>query len=172
IHRVNAGKYHRLYFFKSFYLLRGGVAGKGNGIAHFHLFRIFDTGNDIAHIACLYFLLFCHLQLQDTNFIRFIFLPGGYKLYLVPFLYRPVEDTVINDNAPEAVKYTVEDKRLQRRLFVSFRRRYFFYNSLQNTIYTQPGSPACQQYIFRLAADKINDLVFYLFYHSTIHINL
>src|SRR5690606_35127644 len=100
-YRENTSKYHGLYFLKPMNRFFTGIIHEGNGISHLNLFSIFDTCNDITHIACSYFILWRKAHFKDTYFISFIYIVGMEKTNFIIFSDNPVEDSIISNNASE-----------------------------------------------------------------------
>ena len=119
-YREDARKNHRLHIFKTVYAAGGGVGHIRKRIAHFHLFGIFNTGNDVAHIAAFHFIFFLHAQLQYAHFIGIVFLICAEEFYLLPFFEAAVKYAVVNDDTAKTVEHTVKYQCLQRCIRVTF----------------------------------------------------
>src|SRR5690606_14210221 len=172
IHRIDARKHHRLYFFKSFDGCRTRAGGMGNGIAHFNFAGLFDARNDVAHVASTN-NLFGHLaELQHADFVGDVFLAGSDEFYFVAFADLPVLHLEIGHDSAEGIEHRVEYQGLQRRFRIAHGRRDTFHDGVEDIQHPKPGFTRSRNDVFPLAANQIDNLVFYFFGHGARQIHL
>ena len=82
----------------------------GDGIAHLHLFGIFDATNDVTHLARSQLFTGYHIHLQYTNLVGYIFHSGVEEFYLVALTDNPVRNFEICNDAAERVEDGVENQ--------------------------------------------------------------
>ena len=90
-----------------------------DGVAHAHLLRCFDAGDDVAHIAGAHLFARTHLELERADLIGIVFASGGHELHHVAAMDDAVDHLEVGDDATEGVEDGVEDEALQRRLGVA-----------------------------------------------------
>src|SRR5690606_16009513 len=112
IYGVNAREYHRLHFFKALDGFLAGAGGMGNRIAHFHLARLLDARNDIAHVTCTDYLLRHLAEFQRTDLIGNVLFARGDELHLVALPYLAILHLEVGHDAPEGIINGVKYQRL------------------------------------------------------------
>ena len=159
---INTGKDHGLHLFESIDSLRTRAVYVGNGIAHLHLTRGLDTRNDIAYIAGQQFVARHHVQFEHPDFVGLILLARSYEFHLVAGPYTAVAYLEISDNSAERVEYRVENKTLQRGIYVTLGRLYPLDNGGENLLDTLPRLTAGPDNLFAFATQQLDNLVFHL----------
>ena len=121
-----------------------------------------DAGDDISHITGGKLFARAHIEFEHPDFICMILLPGRNEFYEIVGADSAVENLVIGDDAAEGIEHGVEDQGLKRSLGIPLRRRNSFHNRLQYLGNTHAGLAAGADHFLRIAAEKIDYLVFNL----------
>ena len=83
LNRVNSGKDHWFYFLKPIDCFITRTTDMRNGISYLHLFRSFDTGNNVSYIPRTQFFPRNHIHFQYTYFVSIVFFSCIEEFHLV-----------------------------------------------------------------------------------------
>ena len=86
-----------------------------NGIAHFHFACIFNSGNDITHIACLHCASRNFVEAENSYFIGKVIVTCVDKLDMIAFADFTVYNFEVSNDATEGVEYRIENERFEWR---------------------------------------------------------
>ena len=169
---INAGKHHWLHLLETGNRLLTWACSVCDGITHSHLCGVFNTTDNITHIASAHLILWLKIQLENTQFVNVVFTAGVHEFHEVAFMDCTVNHLEIHDNATEWIEYRVEDKRLKRSLRVALRSRYALHDGLQNLRDSLAGFSTCPDDVFGGAAKQFHNLIFHLVGVCAFHIYL
>ena len=143
-----------------------------DGVADLHLGGTLDARDYVAHISAADFIRRLHLQLEHTDLVSLIFLTGAEELHLVAFAYRAVLHLEICYHAPERVEHRVENQRLQRSVRVALGGGDSLDYGIQQRRHALSRPCRHFEYVVRIAAYQVADLVCHHFRPRRIHVNL
>ena len=111
---VNAAEDHRMNFLEAGQCRRG-MAGVGDGVAHFDLLRAFDVGGHVAGLAQLEFFAHVRLGVEAADLFDLDVSAGVQELDLQAGLELAVEDAHVGDYAFVGVEIGIKAQGLQGR---------------------------------------------------------
>ena len=144
----------------------------GNRITHLHLLRVLDTTDDITHITRTQFLTGNHIHLQHPDLIGIILHARIKELHEIALTDYTVHNLEVGNNAPERVKYRIENQSLKRSLLIPLGMRNTFYDGIKHLPDTLARLTGCTQDILALATNQVDNLIFHLIRHGRGHVNL
>ena len=149
-----------------------GFVDRGDRVADLHVRRGLDARADIPHVSGLDLLPGLHFEFQHAYLVGVVFAARVEELHVVALAERAVEDAEIGDDAAEGVEHRVEDKRLQRGVFVAFRSGNAGHDGFQHLFDARSRLSRREQNIFVLASYEVDHLVFHLVDHRRVHVDL
>ena len=169
---IHTSKHHGLHFLKSLDGTLTRALHMGNGVAHTHFHRVLDARNDVAHIAGTQLVARRECQFEHTHLIDVIFLASVDKLHEVVLADGAVEQLKIDNDASERIEHRVKNQRLQRCLGVALGCRHTAHDGLEHRLDALAGARTHAQYLARIAAQQLHNLVLHLIGMRTVHVYL
>ena len=118
------------------------------------------------------FLARRHVHLEHTYLVSLVLAVGVHELYKVARLDAAVYYLEVSNDATEGVEHAIEDKSLQRSVFIALGVGDTFHHGTENFWHTLAGLATGTENLLALAAQQFYNLVLHLLGHGIGHVAL